>query len=117
MLLPILIFILADLGSDWLTDTVGKVLIGQAIIGAIGLIGLVSILKRFLSTEFPAAMKQVNERLDILHKDFEDFQREFRSSQIKMALLEERVDRIREKQRDMDDSGFWQRPRGGGKVE
>jgi len=116
MICFLLLFDIAS--SDWLTDTVGKVLIGQAIIGAIGLIGLVAILKRFLSTEFPAAMKQVNERLDTLHRDFESFQREFRSAQIEMALLKERVDRIRERQRDLDDSGLWQRnTRGGGKIE
>lgn len=96
--------------NDW-SGTVGTVLIGQAVIGAIGLIGLVATLRRFLSTEFPAAMNQVNLRLDTLHKDFEDFQREFRSAQIEMALLKERVESIRSRQNDLDDTGMRNRRR------
>lgn len=106
------ILALFDLGSDWISNTVGQVLIGQAVIGAIALVGLVATLRRFLATEFPAAMKQVNDRLDTLHRDFESFQREFRSSQIEVALLKRDVEELRRvRTNDLDDTGTGSGPR------
>jgi hypothetical protein len=62
--------------TDFLNQIIG-ILIGQAVVGTLALIGFVAILRRFLNTEFPAHMQGVNARLDNIHKDLENLVRDF----------------------------------------
>lgn len=91
------------LQSDWLSDAVRPVLVTQAILGTIALIGLVAVLKRFLQHEFPVAMQNVNTRLDTLHDDFKSLENEFRRSLLEMERLKERVENMGRRQDTMDD--------------
>lgn len=90
---------------DWLTEAVRPVLVAQALIGTIALIGLVAVLRRFLAVEFPAAMKNVNDRLDTLHSDFKDLETEFRRTLLEVERLKERVDGLSRRQDNLDDTG------------
>jgi hypothetical protein len=89
---------------DWLSDAVRPVLVTQAVLGTIALIGLVAVLKRFLQHEFPAAMQSVNNRLDTLHDDFKSLENEFRRSLLEVERLKERVESIRQRQDNMDET-------------
>lgn len=89
---------------DWLSDAVRPVLVTQAVLGTIALIGLVAVLKRFLQHEFPAAMQSVNSRLDTLHDDFKSLENEFRRSLLEMERLKERVESMRQRQDNMDET-------------
>ena len=80
---------------SWLWDTAGSVLVGQAVVGLIGLVGLIAVVRRFMSTDFPAAMKGVHDRLDTLHRDFESLEREFRTSILDLERVKERQDAMR----------------------
>lgn len=109
MPMPMSIFFLIFLQSvqatqDWLSDAVRPVLVTQAVVGTIALIGLVAVLRRFLQTEFPAAMASVNNRLDILHSDFKSLESEFRRSLLEIERLKERVDNMGRRQDTLDDT-------------
>lgn len=90
--------------ADWLTDSARPVFVAQAIIGTIALIGLVAIIRRFLSVEFPAAMKAVNDRLDTLHHDFKSLERDFQGGMRDLERLKERVDQLDRRQNTLDDT-------------
>lgn len=91
--IPFALFLFnSPLSGDWLTDAVRPVLITQAVLGTIALIGLVAVIRRFLQHEFPAAMANVNDRLDTLHQDFKSLETEFRRSLLEVERLKERVD-------------------------
>jgi hypothetical protein len=90
---------------DWLTDAVRPVLVAQAVIGTVALIGLIAIIRRFLSVEFPAAMKNVNDRLDTLHSDFRSLETEFRRSLLEVERLKEKMDNLTRRQDNLDDTG------------
>lgn len=79
----------------WLWDTAGNVLVGQAVVGLIGLVGLIAVVRRFMSTDFPAAMKGVHDRLDTLHRDFESLETEFRKSILDLERVKERQDAMK----------------------
>lgn len=96
---------------DWLTDSARPVFVAQAIIGTIALIGLVAIIRRFLSVEFPAAMKAVNDRLDTLHSDFKSLERDFQGSMRDLERLKERVDQLDRRQNTLDDTASRMRRR------
>lgn len=90
---------------DWLTDAVRPVLVAQAVIGTVALIGLIAIIRRFLSVEFPAAMKNVNDRLDILHGDFRSLESEFRRSLLEVERMKEKIENLTRRQDNLDDTG------------
>jgi hypothetical protein len=94
---------------EWISESVWPVLVVQAVAGVIAMIGLYAIIKRFLAVEFPAAMREVNNRLEALHHDFESLERELRQAVIDLTRLKERVDHIKEKQ-DLDETGSRRRP-------
>lgn len=102
-------YLLLFQATDWLTDAVRPVLVAQAIIGTISLIGLVAVLRRFLSTEFPAAMEAVNNRLDTLHNDFKSLESEFRRSLLEVERLKERVDNLSRRTDNLDDTAMRRR--------
>ena len=89
---------------DWLTDAVRPVLVAQAVVGTVALIGLIAIIRRFLAVEFPAAMKNVNDRLDTLHGDFKSLETEFRRSLLEVERLKERVENLTRRQDNLDDT-------------
>lgn len=95
--------------SDWLTDAVRPVLVAQAVVGTIALIGLVAVLRRFLSTEFPAAMHAVNSRLDRLHEDFKSLETEFRRSLLEVERLKEKVENLARRTDSLDDTAMRRR--------
>lgn len=98
--LPLLLL----LASDWLIDSARPIFVAQAIVGTVALIGLVAVLRRFLSVEFPAAMKNVNDRLDTIHSDFKSLESEFRRSLLEVERLKEKVDNLARRQDDLDDT-------------
>lgn len=102
-MIPLLAFLASE--PDWLTQAVRPVLVAQALIGTIALIGLVAVLRRFLAVEFPAAMKNVNDRLDTLHDDFKNLESEFRRSLLEVERLKERVENLTRRQDNLDDTG------------
>lgn len=102
-------YLLLFQATDWLTDAVRPVLVAQAVIGTIALIGLVAVLRRFLSTEFPAAMEAVNNRLDTLHNDFKSLESEFRRSLLEVERLKERVDNLSRRTDNLDDTAMRRR--------
>lgn len=83
-------------------DVVWGVLITQAVLGGIGLIGLVAILRRFLVTEFPATMASINGRLEALHKDFEDLSKDLREMGRKVERNDVLLDDARNRIRDIE---------------
>lgn len=102
---------------EWLLGLAGPVLVGQAVLGIIGLIGLIFVLKRFLNVDFPAAMKEVNGRLDTLHTDLSRLRDDFQVSKMDLARLAERhdslrgrVDRMEGREERLDDTGAGRRP-------
>ena len=128
----ILIFVPAmPVTWQWIIDLAGPVLVAQAIGGLIGLGTLVIVTRRFLSTDFPAAMLSVNKRLDehasAVNKRLDDHTRLFerldldiRKLVLDLAQLNERhislrgrVDRIeqREERLDLDDTRTSRRKR------
>lgn len=94
----------SSINDDWLTGLVRPVLVTQAVLGTIALIGLVAVLRRFLSVEFPAAMAAVNTRLDTLHTDFKELEGEFRRSLLEVERLKEKVDNLTRRQDNLDDT-------------
>lgn len=90
--------------TDWVTEALRPVLIAQAVIGTAALIGLMAVIRRFMSTEFPAAMKAVNDRLDILHGDFKALETEFRRSLLEVERLKEKVENLMRRQDNLDDT-------------
>lgn len=90
--------------ADWLVDAVRPVLVAQAVVGTVALIGLIAIIRRFLSVEFPAAMKNVNDRLDILHSDFKSLEAEFRRSLLEVERLKEKMENLTRRQDNLDDT-------------
>lgn len=109
--------ILAATTPDWLWDLAGPVLVGQAIVGIIGLIRLMAIQNRFLNTDFPAAMKDVNDGLDTLHRDLKDLEGRFNVSFVDLQLLKDRqqslanrVDKIESRNSTLDDTAAGRRP-------
>ncbi len=101
--------------SDWLVDAARPVFVTQAIIGTIALIGLVAVLRRFLSVEFPAAMKNVYDRLETLHTDFKSLEIDFRRTLLEVERLKERVEGLTRRQDNLDDTAI--RRRGSGKLD
>lgn len=95
--------------ADWLTDAVRPVLVAQAVIGTVALIGLIAIIRRFLAVEFPAAMKNVNDRLDTLHNDFRSLETEFRRSLLEVERLKERMENLTRRQDNLDDTAVRRR--------
>lgn len=61
------------------------------------LVGLVSVVRRFMNTEFPAAIKQVNDRLDTLHRDMDDIRRELQTTSRRVERHDEKLDTLRER--------------------
>ncbi len=108
-LLSLLLFQSPGGDSDWLTEAVRPVLVAQAVVGTIALIGLVAVLRRFLSTEFPAAMAAVNNRLDVLHEDFKSLETEFRRTLLDVERLKERIDNLSRRQDTLDDTAIRRR--------
>jgi len=96
--------------TPWLFETAGTVLVGQAVVGLIGLVGLIAVVRRFMATDFPAAMKGVHDRLDTLHRDFKGLEGEFRKSILDLERVKERQDAMKsridnlERGRDLDDT-------------
>lgn len=88
--------------DDWFTVAVRPVLIAQGVIGIIALIGFYAILRRFLNNEFPAAMQNVNTRLDTLHEDFKELEVDFRRSLLEVERLKERVENLSYRQEMLD---------------
>lgn len=110
-MMPILIHLIVFLqtSSDWFTEAARPVLVAQAVFGTIALIGLVAVLRRFLSVEFPAAMKGVNDRLDTLHGDFKSLEAEFRQTLLQVERLKVRVDNLKQRQDTLDDTAIRRR--------
>lgn len=89
--------------DDWLTQAIRNVLVGQAVVGTVALIGLFAIIKRFLSHEFPATMASINARLDTLHRDFEKLQVDFTQSLLASARLSEKVENLMRRVDNLED--------------
>lgn len=98
---------------QWAIDIAGPFLVIQALGGLLGLGTLVIVTRRFLATDFPAAMASVNRRLDEHTKIFErlDFDLrklilDYTALSVKHDSLRLRVDRIeeREERLDLDDT-------------
>ena len=83
------------------------------------LVGLVSVIRRFMNTEFPAAIKQVNDRLDTLHHDLDELRRELQTTSRRVERHDEKIDTLRERvvrlesyERDRDNRDPLERTRG-----
>lgn len=100
--LNLILFLQAE--TDWLTSSIRPILVTQAVLGTIALIGLVAVLRRFLSVEFPAAMLAVNVRLDTLHVDFKTLETKFTNTLLEVERLKERVNNLARRQDDLDDT-------------
>jgi len=102
----------ADPGSwQWIVDIAGPILVAQAIAGLVGLVSLVVVLRKFLSSDFPAAMREVNGRLDTLHMDLTKLRDDLQTSKMDLARLTERheslrnrVDRIEGREERLDET-------------
>lgn len=102
---------------QWLMDLAAPVLVTQAVAGIIALVGLIFVLRRFLNVDFPAAMKEVNGRLETLHSDLSKLRDDFQQSKMELARLAERhdslrgrVDRMEGREERLDDTGAGRRP-------
>jgi DNA repair ATPase RecN len=73
------------------------VLITQAVVGAIALVGLVAIVRRFMNSEFPASINAVNQRLDSIHHDMEQLAVEVRQMRRDVDRHEERLSDTRDR--------------------
>lgn len=120
MLSLLLFFVDATPGTwRWILDLAGPFLVAQALGGIIGLATLVIVTRRFLATDFPAAMNGVNKRLDEHTEIFKRLDLDIRKLVLDVSLLNERhsslrgrVDRLeeREERLDLDDTRTRRRP-------
>ena len=112
------IFLISDPDLSWIFTSAGNVLIGQAILGLIGFIGFYAVMKRFMNSDFPLAMKGVHDGLDTLHVDLKHLEEEFRRTVLDIERLKERQDYMKsrierlEQQPPLDDTRSGGRRRG-----
>lgn len=119
MPITLMLTALQQINPSWVFDTAGQVLIGQAVIGLVALVGLIAVLRRFLANDFPIAMKGVHDRLDTLHEDLKHLEGEFRLSILDLERLKERqeymktrLERIEQSRADDTQSSRRRRPQG-----
>lgn len=87
---------------EGLQAQVWNILIAQAVVGGLGLIGLIAVVRRFMGTEFPAAMLAVNVRLDTLHRDFEALRAELILLRRDVDKQGVRLDDTRDRVKDLE---------------
>lgn len=88
---------------DWLVASLWPVLVTQAVVGIIAAVGFFSVLRRFLTTEFPAAMSGVRDSLEDIRSEVTGIKDEFRKWQLDVVQLKERVDNLKFRQ-DLDET-------------
>ncbi len=95
-----------------LLDQVWTVLVGQAVIGALIMIGFIAVARRFIQVEFPAEIKDIRDDLHGLRLELRDTNQELIRMRRDVDKHDHHIESLREWRREtrgLDDA--WNRPK------
>lgn len=95
-------------------DQIWTVLIGQAVIGALILLGFIAVARRFLQVEYPAEIKDIRDDLHGLRMELRDTNQELIRMRRDVDKHELHIDSLREWRREVRGTGLddtWNRPK------
>lgn len=97
-----------------LIDQVWTVLIGQAVIGALILLGFIAVARRFMQVEYPAEIKDIRDDLHGLRMELRDTNKELLHMRRDIDKHDVHIESLREWRRDVRGTGLddtWNRPK------
>jgi septal ring factor EnvC (AmiA/AmiB activator) len=98
----------AQISGDPLVNQIWIVLIGQAVVGALVLIGFVAVGRRFISQEFPAVIKDIRDDIHEMREELSKTNRELLEMRIQINRHQDGIESLKEWRReikgDLDDT-------------